>query len=156
MGLELIAAALTVVSTVASMDAQADARSASRRAQGEQNAQNAMKRAQERRQQIREERVRRSRMLQQSSNSGTIGSSGEIGALSSLATQLSSNLGFNQALFESGQRISQNMQTAANEQGKAATWNDIGRLSSSIFSMAPSSNKAPSLSSEFDKTFPFS
>lgn len=88
-------------------------------AQREQSAQRASERAAEQRQQYRQERIRRGQILQAAENTGTAESSGEMGALSSLATQLADNTGQNTAAYQRGQRISVFSQNAANYQGQA-------------------------------------
>lgn len=77
-------------------EASAQAAGEQRKAGSEQAALNTQRAALERRQQIREERVRRAKMLQASENSGTAGSSGELGATAGLANQLGVNIAFNQ------------------------------------------------------------
>lgn len=69
--------------------------------------------AMEARQQIREERVRRARVLQSAQNTGTAFSSGEFGALGSLSTGLSANMGANRGALQRGQQISLFQQNAA-------------------------------------------
>lgn len=90
-------------------------------AQREQSAQNASERAAEQRQQFRQERIRRGQILQAAENTGTAGSSSEMGALSSLSTQLADNTGRNTAAYQRGQRISMFNQNAANYEGQART-----------------------------------
>ena len=135
-GLEWALAAVSAVSTVASMDQAASARSYQRRAQSEQKAQNADQAAAEKRKQLREERIRRARVMQGASNTGVLGSSGEMGALGALSTQLITNLGFNQGMIESSNRISDNLQSSATRMGNAQTYSDVGRLTNSIFQMS--------------------
>lgn len=138
-GVELIAwAALgtTVASTVIQMEARRDQARANEKIRNEQNATNAQKAAEERRKQIREERVRRAMIEQSSSNSGTGGGSGELGAIGGMSTGLAANLGFNQGLLASAGRISQYSSDAAAAADRGATARDIGNLSSSIFQMA--------------------
>lgn len=94
----------------ANYSAQADEQ---RKAQSEQSALNFQQQAQERRNQVREERVRRAKILQASENGGTAGSSGEYGAIDSLATQLSSNLGINAGRAQAGANIGGYLQNAA-------------------------------------------
>lgn len=120
-----------------------DAADAQRKAQSEQKAQNAQRAAMEQRQQIREERVRRAQILQQAENTGTTGSSGVLGATSNLSTNLSSNLGQNQALFSSAGRISDFNQQAADAQtgmlqaqNQGQMWGQVSSFGKSIFSQA--------------------
>lgn len=75
-------------------EAQKDAARAQQASSAEQQANQLMQREQERRQQVRENRIRVAQVMQNSANTGTSSSSGELGAVSSLNTQTSSNLGF--------------------------------------------------------------
>lgn len=84
-----------------------------RHAGAEQRALNFQQQAEERRSQIREERVRRAKILQASEDTGVAGSSGEFGAIGSLSTTLSNNLGINAGRAEAGNRIGGYMQNAA-------------------------------------------
>lgn len=102
-------------------DARYEARYASeqaaeenRKVQSEQKAQNAAQAANERRKQVREERLRRARVLQASQNTGTTASSGEMGAIGGMSTQLSSNIGTNLGALQSANNISAYSQNAAN------------------------------------------
>lgn len=142
--------AVAGVSTAASIQQGRQSRKASQRAADEQSkiaseqrAQNASSAAAERRQQIREERVRRGAIMNAAANTGTAGSSGVIGAVGSLSTQLSSNMGANQGAIMRGQRISGYAQNAANYNTSAANFNQnantlgqVAGLGTSIFSAA--------------------
>lgn len=117
----LIGVAVAAVGTYQSIQAQQDAkkdarrqRDANQKINDQQRADAAGKAAAERRQQIREERIRRARVIASSENTGVEGSSGEIGAVSSLSTNLSTNIGANAASVFSGGLISQYAQDAAN------------------------------------------
>lgn len=118
-----IASAVTaVVGTAASIQAQkraaGNARDAAAKADlaaGEQKAALAQQAADERRQQIREERVKRARVLQASENTGASDSSGEIGALGGLSTNLSTNIGVNAGGVARGARLGQINQGIAND-----------------------------------------
>jgi hypothetical protein len=124
MGLEVIALAslaMGAVSAYNAYDQRQEAASQMRKSareqkkiQSEQKALQYQQQAQERRQQIREERVRRAMLLQASENSGTVGSSGESGGLSSMASQLTNNLGINAGRAAAGDRMSIFAQNAAN------------------------------------------
>lgn len=114
-----------------------------REAQSEQKAVNTAQAAAERRQQIREERVKRARIIQASENTGVSGSSGEFGALGSLATNLGSNIGSNLGMAAAGGRISDLNQTASgfntsaqNNDARAANAGQAMNLSMSIFNSA--------------------
>lgn len=117
----IIAAASLFVGTAVSLEGQSDARDANRqrtlaqeKIQAEQKAANAAEQAKERRQQIREERVRRARIIQSAVNTGVEGSSGELGAVGSLSTQLASNIATNIGRIQSANNISIFQQDAAN------------------------------------------
>ena len=99
--------------------------------------------ANEQRQQIREERVRRARIMQSAENTGSAESSGELGAIGVLSTNLSSNLGFNAGSVARGNRVSGLAQDAANlnfaGQAAASEAANMGQLASfggSIFNAA--------------------
>ena len=126
-GVELLAALSAgagIVSTLSGISSRKEANYNSRLAadeqkkiQGEQKAQNASKAMAERRQQVREERIKRARIIQSSVNSGASGSSGELGATSSLATTLGSNIGANAGALASADRVSGYAQNAADFKG---------------------------------------
>ena len=149
MGLEigtiaLIAGAVGAVgSTTAGIIAGNQQRAAQRHAQDlqtqaqeVQQADNAAKAAQERRQQIRDERIRQARVQQAAVNTGTEGSSGELGALGSITTQTQANVGFNLGAISRGNQITQLNQGAANAiaqgQQDAALTSNIGSIFSGI------------------------
>lgn len=153
MGLETIAMiglAVSAAGTVASVSKQREAQQSQRQAaeeqrkvRAEQKAQLASEAANERRQQIREERVRRAQVIQASENTGVAGSSGEMGAVGNLATQLGTNIGFNVGSIARANRISEASQNAADLLGsaqnsltKANTWGSVSGLGMSIFSSA--------------------
>jgi Flp pilus assembly protein TadB len=114
-----------------------------RKARGEEKALNYQSQAQERRSQVREERVRRARIIQASENGGTDGSSGEYGAVSSLSTGLSANIGMNLGRAQAGNLIGGYLQNAAdfNTAAQTAATNAqnadaLAGLGMSIFSSA--------------------
>lgn len=131
MGLEVgllsaLSAGAGVVSTLSGISSRKEANYNARLAadeqkkiQGEQKAQNTAKAMAERRQQVREERIKRARIIQSSVNSGASGSSGELGATSSLATTLGSNIGANAGALASADRVSGYAQNAADFSGEA-------------------------------------
>lgn len=131
-----IAVAVTGTATVAQGVQQHEAAVAGRDAQKEQMALNASRAAQERRQQIREERVRRARVLQASENTGTTESSGQMGAVGNLATQLQTNIGFNLAQIRGAERISGFQQEAQDAMDEANMWRQVQQLGGSIFQAA--------------------
>ena len=128
--------------------AQEASREEQRKAQAEAKASEAERAARERRQQVREERIKRAQIIQASFNSGVSGSSGELGGASNLASQLSSNLGFNSSQIRHGENISvfnNNSsifdQQAANAISRANTFGAIAGLSSSIFNASGGFNQ---------------
>lgn len=142
------ATAILVVSTVASISSQMNAKDSAKRsaeeqrkARQEQAAEQARQQAEEKRRMVREERVRRGRILQASLSSGTAGSSGEIGALGSLSTQFSANTGANAGMKRTGEAITGYNQAAADfsfeaqqSQADAQMFQQLGNAGSSIFS----------------------
>jgi hypothetical protein len=121
-----------------------------RQARSVSEAEKAQQAAIEQRQQIREERVRRARIIQSATNSGTLVSSGVSGATGSLSTQLGANLGANMGSLMRGGEISAFNQKAADYglAGQMAGFDaqnmgTLFSLSTSIFasSLAPKANK---------------
>lgn len=118
-----------------------------RKANAAQEARQAQEAARERRQQLREERVRRARILQSSENLGVSGSSGELGAIGALATNLSSNIGDNIGALNTARTISRHNQRAADYQSAAAQnmanaslWGQVSSFGSSMFNAAGGTN----------------
>lgn len=138
-----IVAAASLTLTAASIKQQGKAAKAQKKIQNEEKARNTAQQMAERRQQVREERIKRARVMQASENTGTAGSSGELGAVSSIGTQLGANLGFNQSMIESGNRISGYTQQAADAQGKASMFNAVGSMAGNVGSIFGSSSAAP-------------
>lgn len=134
-----IAAVVAVVGAAVSNDQQQKANYQQRlageegkRIQREQQAQNAAQQAAERRKQIREERVRRARIIQASSNSGTEASSGELGAIGGLSTNLNSNIGQNLGAVQSANNISIFSQNISDLQGNALKYQSNAALASNL------------------------
>ncbi len=108
--------------------ARSQAAQAQRDTQKVQRANNAQDAARERRQLIREERVKRARVMQAAENTGTSESSGQLGAIGGLATQLGSNLGFNLGKQEFGEQFSIFAQARANAEGDLASAQYQGQI----------------------------
>ena len=138
-----IIATTMVASTAYSIKQQQESRSEQKKAAKEQGAANAERAAAERRQQIREERIRRAQIEQASANTGTIASSGSMGATGGLSTTLASNLGFNLSQITHAGNISAFNQSAANSMGRAQTVEQLGSLATSIFSVTASAKQTP-------------
>lgn len=143
MGLEAALVTAIVASTAYSIKQQQEARSEQKKAAKEQGAANAERAAAERRQQIREERIRRAQIEQASANTGTIASSGSMGATGGLSTTLAGNLGFNLSQITHASNISAFNQSAANSMGRAQTAEQLGSLATSIFSVTASAKQTP-------------
>lgn len=143
MGLEAALIATIVATTAYSIQQQQEARGEQKKAAKEQGAANAERAAAERRQQIREERIRRAQIEQASANTGTIASSGSMGAAGGLSTTLASNLGFNLSQISHANNISAFSQNAASAMGKAQTAEQLGSLTTSIFTMGAGAKQAP-------------
>ena len=95
--------------------------------------------AENRRQQIREERVRRATIMQSSENTGVTASSGELGSLSVLGSQVGGNIAnISRQDFSAGAITNLN-QSAANADYKANQAAQIGQFAGTVFGMtAPS------------------
>jgi len=141
----IVAAAvgIAVVGTAASMqaaenmeDAQYAAAQEQKKVQREQTASNAAQAAAERR------RVARARVLQTGAATGTVGSSGELGAIGSLATQFSSNIGSNLGSLQTANNISIFSQTAADFNSQAGALGQQSQMYGQIASMALSLNSS--------------
>lgn len=130
----ITAAVAAVVGAGASVYNSNKAASAQRRAQSEQRAGNKAQSMQERRNQLREERQRRAALLATSAASGTIGSAGELGAESSLATKLGSNIGFNLGALQTAENISIFQQQANDYLNRAQTARSVSGAVSSVAS----------------------
>lgn len=132
MGIEVIVAAATLTSSIVSANEQKKqakkAAAAQQQNRNEENARNKAQQMAERRAQIREERVKRARVLQSAQNTGVAFSSGETGATSSLSTNLNSNIGFNQSMIASGERMSVFSQNAADAQMRGQNAAMLGNL----------------------------
>lgn len=130
------AAAGATASIISGNAARSNARHAAdlqQQAQEQQKANDASKAAEERRQQFREQRVKQARIEQASINTGTDQSSGQLGAVSGSATQLSSNVGFNLGQLQGANRIGELNQGAADSMFDARRDLDNGAEISSIF-----------------------
>lgn len=133
-----IGAYSTVKSQQQAKKAAAAQRNAARAQQASSAEQQANQRAQqeaERRQQVRENRIKAAQIMQSSENTGTSGSSGEAGAVSSLNTQMNTNLGYiNGAAMHTNAASAYNQQAsdlwfqATQYQNSANNWQQFGQL----------------------------
>ena len=143
MGLEVatlaaISAGVSAVGTVAGIMNNRDARKEQQKVQAVQNASNRAQQLEEQRKQIREERVKRARIMQASENTGVANSSGEMGAVGGLATQLSSNMAYNQGAVQRASDIGSFQQNAADAAGQAQMWGAIGSLAPTVIGVGNS------------------
>lgn len=83
----------------------------------------------ERRNQIREARIRRAQLLVASEASGTVGSSAEVGAIGSIQSQLSSNIGYLSGTRDRSNLISLYNQRAASSTSRANIASSLSNLS---------------------------
>lgn len=151
----IIGAVAAVVGTGASVvqgnKARADARHAAddqHQAQDVVAAQNAQQQAEQQRQQLRDARVKQARVMQGASNSGADQSSGELGAIGAVATNLSNNQGQSLGAADRSAQISNLNQQAAdatfdsrNDSQIGQEFAQFGQIGSSIFGVA---SKTPS------------
>lgn len=125
MGIELIlggiSALVGIVGTFMQAGAAADAAAAQREARDVGAAQQRVESLESRRQRIREERVRRANILAASENVGTARSSGEVGAIGALSTNLSGLFGQELGRSAAAQGINVNEQRAADATQRANT-----------------------------------
>lgn len=136
--------------TAASIDQTIKAGKAQKKARSEAAAGQKAEQARERREQIREQRIRSAQLLQRSEASGTGESSGEMGALGSLSTNLSSNIAMNLGRAQTARNISMFEQDAASALNRANNYQALSSLvgtvaSSSSASKNPAKNTTPSM-----------
>lgn len=108
-----ISAIVGVIGGIASANAAGASAAAQREARAIEGAQNQVAGAQSRRQRIREERIRRAQILAGSQNQGSGSSSGELGAIGALQTNLAGLVGTSLGESRAAQGINNNMQRAA-------------------------------------------
>lgn len=133
MGIELILTGLSAIVGVVGGIAQASAASSAAAAQRESNAiQGAQQEnigAESRRQKIREQRIRRAQIIAASENSGTGSSSGQVGAVGALSTNLSGLLGSSLGESKANAAVNRSNQRAADFTSSA---NSIGAWTNTI------------------------
>ncbi len=131
MGIETIIAGLSAVVGVIGGIAQANATSSAAAAQKEANAiegaQNAVASTNSRRERVREQRIRRAQILAASENQGVTGSSGQIGAVGALSTNLATMVSTSLGESKANAGINKNLQAAADFTSQAnmiGAWTD--------------------------------
>lgn len=135
MGVELAIASLALgaYSAYEAKEAREDATKSREEAQRKQTASEQVQMRQQRRQKLREERIRRAQILQRAETMGVGASSGEAGAIGSLATQTSSNLGYQQGQTKFVQSINQDLSSAAKSETSAENFAGLSSLSFQTF-----------------------
>lgn len=133
MGLSMIFGALSAVTSLIGGMAQANATAQAAAAQKEANAiegaQQEARSTDSRRQRVREARIRRAQIMASSQNQGTSQSSGQLGAVGAINTNLGTMFGNSMGETVANRGISTNLQKAADYQASA---NAIGAWTSTI------------------------
>lgn len=125
MGLEIILGGLSaiigVIGGIAQANAASQAAAAEKEARNIQGAQQQTASAESRRQRIREERIRRAQILAVSENQGTGASSGQVGAVGALSTNLAGLVGSSLGESRANAGVNRNLQRAADFTSQANT-----------------------------------
>lgn len=108
--------------------AQEDASEEAKKIQDEQEAANTQAHIAEVRQQVREARIRQAQILQSAENTGSSQSSGELGAIGSVGTQLRNNVGTNLGAMDRAGRITASNRRIADLQSSAAQYQMMGGI----------------------------
>lgn len=141
-GIAIAGLIVSAIGTYKSIEAQGEAASARRRAATASEKQRQLQAQEQRRQKAREERVRRAQLLQASALTGTIGSSGEAGALGSINTQFQAGSAFANNLVSLGTVGSQALQSAQQSDIQASIFGTTAGLGFSAFKNASEINSA--------------
>lgn len=133
MGIEVVIAGLSALVGVVGGIAQANAASAAAQQQREakeiQTAQQKTAGIESRRQRIREERIRRAQIIAASENQGTSASSGQVGAVGALSSNLAGLIGNSLGESKANAAVSSKLQSAADFTSQA---NTIGAWTNTI------------------------
>lgn len=125
MGLEVVLGGLSalvgIFGGIASANAAASSAAAQKEASAIEGAQTKVQSQQSRRQRIREERIRRAQIIASSENQGTSASSGELGAIGALQSNLAGMIGTSLGESRAAQGINNNMQRAADFSSQSNT-----------------------------------
>lgn len=126
----VVAVAGTTASVIQGNKARADARASADKQQDAANevgAQNAQQAAEAQRQEIRDARVKQARVMQGATNTGADQSSGELGAIGAVATNLSNNQGISLGATQRSNTISSLNQQAADDMFDARSDSQVGQ-----------------------------
>lgn len=140
-----VGAAATAYGTVEQQRAGKKRSSAEKEAREISSAQQKQQEAEQRRQAIREQRVRQAQIEQAASNTGSSGSSGEVGAVSGTQTVTGANIAFGQSTALAAQGTSAQMQNAANASLKGQIAGGIAGLGSSAIGLGMQMGAADAL-----------
>lgn len=127
-----VAAGSAYAANEQSKDAASQRKKAGKVSQAEQEA----KANEGRRQQIREERVRRASIMQSSENTGVAASSGQLGSISALGSQVGGNISSINRQSETAAAITGYNQSAANLDYRAGQTQQIGNFAGTVFGFA--------------------
>lgn len=103
------------------------------------------------RQQVRQARLAQAAMLNTAAVGNTMGSSGVLGGMSSIGSQLQGNLGFMSDIATENTAISSAAISAAGASSRAQVFGQIGQLAGTIFSDMGGFNKMFPAESELSK-----
>lgn len=139
---------------------RADARHAAdlqHQSQDQVEAQNAQNAAEQQRQQVREARVKQARIMQGAQNSGAADSSGELGAIGAVATNLSNNQGISLGAQQRSQAVGDLNQSAADSNFQSQQdaqlgqlYGAVGQVGQSVFGAA---SKDPTVAKNINSIF---
>lgn len=99
------------------------------------NAQNQVSQQASIRNQIRQQRIRAAQIQQAASNTGTQFSSGDIGGVSALTSQIDSNVATVRQNAYTQNALTNLGNEAAEDQSNAATWGSVGSLAGQSFNL---------------------
>lgn len=135
----IIAAAAVAVaagSAYAANEQASDAASSRKKAQKVSQAEQEARASESRRQQIREERVKRATILQSSENTGVTSSSGQLGSISALGSQVGGNISSLSRQTDSAAAIGQYNQSAVDSDYRAGQIQQVGNFAGTVFGVA--------------------
>lgn len=112
-----------------------------KRANATAQAENAASRAVAIRDQFRQSRVRTAQIIQASANTGTMGSSGQIGGGSAVGSLVGANVASLARAGNSQAAIQENNVAASGYNAQAATWGSVGNLASTSFNLFASTDE---------------
>jgi transcription elongation factor len=123
-----LSAAVSVFSTVMQMDAQSEARAASKREFEASQRRADIQNVRAVRQRIRETRLAQAGMSNVAAQTGAIGGSGLAGGVSSAGSQMAGNLSYMSQIAEQNTAMGKAQVDAASAMGDAAIWGAVGGI----------------------------